>query len=474
MTPESTEFNSIDEASKQNSSPTIAVPQNADAQLKLAIAHCDRGDLEVTRQHAEIAAEIATPDWPHLEQLGVMLFKLSRFPKARRLLLQASQNAPLGTEALKILAALLRRAGDTDRARRCITAMVQLKPISPPRRSYPDRPNILRLRSVEKSYFGIKTNRKTGLRYCWLKGGHFSTQNLIDRDRFNIYVATILGDNPLKSDALPDVNLFVNGVSCADLDPVGLDNVEAFLANFPEIPVINPPHKVRRTTRAENARRLGVLPNVILPQAELFLLDGAVQAIADRVEASGLDYPIVVRHRGTQTGQTVEKIDSRSALVEWLSAQPPDIEFYAIAYIDCRWPDGYYHKTRVFFIDGELFPVAGLSSDTWQIHSGDRYRIMSSTPSTQADEQRFLQDPTTYLGQKAIDALHAIRDTIDLDFFGIDFTLDSEGNVIVFEANAAMRHNFDHATNFPYTRPPLERVSAAFSAMLDRRIASAN
>ena len=93
---------------------------------------------------------------------------------------------------------------------------------------------------------------------------------------------------------------------------------------------------------------------------------------------------------------------------------------------------------------------------------------MSSTPSTQEDERRFLSDHETYLGAKAYNALHAIRDTIDLDFFGIDFTLDSEQEVIVFEANAAMRHNFDHAGKFPYTRPHLERISCAFKAMVDR------
>ncbi|RZM82552.1 tetratricopeptide repeat protein [Leptolyngbya iicbica] len=448
-----------------NGSPAIA-----DAQLQLAIAYADQRDLESARRHAQLAAAQATPDWPNLESLGVLLFQLSRFSAARRLLTQAEQNRPLGSEALKMLAALYRRSGETAKARHCIAAWVQLDAIAAPNHPHPDRPNILRLRSVEKSYFGIKTNRKTGLRYCWLKGGHFSSKNLIDRSRCNLYVGTVSGHNPIGPEALPGVDLIVNGVSCADLDPIGLNHVEACLANFPDVPVINPPSQVRHTTRAENARRLGVLPHVILPQAELFRLEGAAAAIATQIEATGLSYPMIVRHRGTQTGKTVEKVDHRPALVEWLAAQPPGTEVYATAFIDCRWPDGYYHKTRVFFIDGELFPVASLASDTWQIHSGDRYRIMSSTPSTQADEQRFLNDPAAYLGPKAFDALYAICDTIGLDFFGIDFTLDAEGNVIVFEANAAMRHNFDHAENFPYTRPHLENVSAAFAAMLDRRL----
>ncbi len=294
-------------------------------------------------------------------------------------------------------------------------------------------------------------------------------QNLIDSDRVNLFIATVFGNNLTAARGLPDFDLFVNCVSCPDLDPQGLDHIEAFLMRFPDVPVINPPHKVRQTTRAGNARRLGSLPDVRMPQTKLFLLDRPAEEIATQIEEAGLGYPVIVRHRGTQTGKTVEKVDTRSDLVRWLSEQPPATAVYATTYVNCRWPDGYFHKTRAFFIDGVFFPVANLASDTWQVHSGDRYRVMSTTPATQADEQRYLQDPEGYLGEKGFRALHSIRDAIDLDFFGIDFTLDSEGHVIVFEANAAMRHNFDHAENFPYTRPYLERISKAFADMVDRR-----
>ena len=310
----------------------------------MAIACAERRELAAAKRHAHIAAEQAPPDWPHLESLGVVLFPLSEFPSAYFVLTLASHNGPLGAEALKVLAALSRRAGDVEKARQCMAEMAQLQAIAAPSRLHPDRPKILRFRSVEKSRFGIKTNRETGLRYCRLQGGHFSTKNLLDRDRFNLYVATVFGNNLDKPDALPDFDLFMNSVSCPDLDPVGLDNVEAFLAKFPNVPVINSPCKVRRTTRAENSRRLGVLPHVILPQSEVFHLEGAALAIADQMEAVGLGYPVIVRHRGTQTGKTMEKIDSRAALVEWISAQPPGTEAYATAFIDCRWQDDYYHK----------------------------------------------------------------------------------------------------------------------------------
>jgi hypothetical protein len=298
-----------------------AAPKSAEAHLQLAIALVRRRSLDDATRHACIAAAHAAPDWPQLALLGMVLFQLGQFfPLAYNTLVQAARNGPLGAEALRMLAALFHRNGEADNARRCIAATAQLETIVGPRHPHPDRPRVLRLRSVEKSFYGIKTNRETGLRYCWLKGGHFSNKALIDPERVNLYITTVFENNLRAVDGLSDFDLFVNGVSCPDLDSGGLDHIEAFVARFPDVPVINPPHTVRRTTRAENARRLSALPDVNMPQTELFVLDGPADAIAAQVEEAGLGYPVIVRHRGTQTGKTLQKVDTRSALVAWLSA----------------------------------------------------------------------------------------------------------------------------------------------------------
>lgn len=445
-----------------------ATPTSAAAHLQSAISLARRRGLDDARRHACRAAELAAPDWPQLELLGTVLFELGVWAPARHTLLRAMQNGPLGANALRILAALFHHFGEAENARRCIAAAARLETIVGPRHPQPGRPMVLRMRSVEKSHYGIKTSRRTGLHVCRLKRGHFSIRHLLDSDRVNLYTATVSGGNLRDAQGLPHFDVFLNCLSCADLDPGGLKQIEAFVARFPDVPVINPPHRVQRTTRAENAGRLDALPGVRMPQAKLFVLESADET-ATQIEQAGLAYPVIVRHRGTQTGKTVAKADARPALVGWLSAQPPGTAVYATAYVDCRWADGFHHKTRCFFIDGTFYPVANLACDTWQVHSGDRYRVMSTTPSTQEDEKRYLRDPEAYLGPKAFAALHAIRDEIGLDFFGIDFTLDAERNVLVFEANAAMRHNFDHAENFPYTRPHLERISEAFAYMVDRR-----
>jgi glutathione synthase/RimK-type ligase-like ATP-grasp enzyme len=69
-------------------------------------------------------------------------------------------------------------------------------------------------------------------------------------------------------------------------------------------------------------------------------------------------------------------------------------------------------------------------------------------------------------------ALHAIRQAVDLGYFGIDCGLDASGNLVVFEVNASM---LVHEGNekFPYKDPFVQKIRTAFHDML-RTLAYAN
>ncbi len=107
--------------------------------------------------------------------------------------------------------------------------------------------------------------------------------------------------------------------------------------------------------------------------------------------------------------------------------------------------------------------VAYVISDGWNVHSGDRYRLMFTTKELRRREQAFL-------GATAMTAFGAVRHRVGLVFFGADFALAPSGELILFECNAAMRHNFDHTQAFPYTRKTLHAVSTAFQAMVQRKL----
>ena len=173
---------------------------------------------------------------------------------------------------------------------------------------------------------------------------------------------------------------------------------------------------------------------------------------------------------GSQTGSSVKLVNNRAELDSYLQNSPTDKEYYIIQFQDYLNKRNVYNKTRVFFIDGNFYPVANLFHDSWNVHSGDRYSVMDKTQWMQDEEKSFLNDPVNYLGIENFEKLHKIRDAIGLDFFGIDLTILRDGTLFIFELNAAMRHNFDHAQNFPYTEPHLRRISNAFDTMIQNRL----
>ena len=94
---------------------------------------------------------------------------------------------------------------------------------------------------------------------------------------------------------------------------------------------------------------------------------------------------------------------------------------------------------------------------------------MADNKWTQERERAYLGDFVGYIGEQNFNRLRRIRDLLGLDFFGIDYTILDDGSLFIFEANAAMRHNFDHVRRFPYTGPHLQRISRAFHRMVEER-----
>ncbi len=372
-------------------------------------------------------------------------------------------------DALLAMAALHDRWGDPVSASACVTAAARARPVLAEEDPDPALPHVLRLRSVEGVRYGTSHSRQTGRWSLMFKGGHFSIRALVDREAINLHVANILGDNLLEA-ALPPVDLALNTIADADKGRPGLEAAARFLAARPDLPVINHPEKVLLTSRDSNHRRLSGIEGAILPLTVRVSHGRRPRRLAADLEKMGFTYPYILRLAGTQTGISVVPVGSREQARRIFRMSAPDLVFHVIAFHDCRDEKGRFRKMRCFFIDGRFFPVACLGSDHWEIHSGDRYRIMDTDPELQAQERRWLDDPEGFLGTENMARLHAVRDIVGLDFFGIDFSL-SKGELIIFEVNPAMRHNFDHADAFPYTRPHLERVSAAFHAMVIERCA---
>jgi glutathione synthase/RimK-type ligase-like ATP-grasp enzyme len=139
-----------------------------------------------------------------------------------------------------------------------------------------------------------------------------------------------------------------------------------------------------------------------------------------------------------------------------------------IRYLDARGNDGNARKYRVMLIGGELFPLhLGISRD-WKVH------YFTSQTSENADhrreEARFLEDMRGVLGNKAISALERIGQILGLDYAGVDFGMNGNGDLLLFEANATMivaRPDLDD--RFAYRHKAVDRIVEAFVGMIERK-----
>ena len=401
---------------------------------------------------------------------GQLLLSKGKFSEAAQAFLNCLKLSPNHYESGIALSSLADARGDRKAARAILNQVARSHPIIWEGKPDPSKPTLLRIRGIEDSAYRI-VQKSDGTYTNVLRGGHFSIENLINRQQYNLMILNILENNIDELTNIPKFDLLLNTIACPDRKRASLLAAARFVDRYPQIPVIDDPRRVLETTRERNYLRLNMISGVSFPKTEKVRWDGmSFQGISQEISGLGFVFPFIVRLVGSQTGSSVKLVNNKQELYSYFQNSPADKEYYIIQFRDYRNAKNVYNKTRVFFIDGNFYPVANLFNDTWNVHSGDRYNVMDKNQWMQEEEQSFLNDPVAYLGSENLDKLYKIRDLIGLNFFGIDLTILPDGTLFIFELNAAMRHNFDHAKNFPYTEPHLRRISNAFDTMIQNRL----
>jgi hypothetical protein len=74
------------------------------------------------------------------------------------------------------------------------------------------------------------------------------------------------------------------------------------------------------------------------------------------------------------------------------------------------------------------------------------------------------------IGEQAIHAIEAIRDQLALDYAGVDFGLDAEGNLLLYESNACMYVPSPNSDpKWDYRRAPVARILEATRQMVHQK-----
>jgi glutathione synthase/RimK-type ligase-like ATP-grasp enzyme len=298
-------------------------------------------------------------------------------------------------------------------------------------------------------------------------GGNIPTASFLDDCIF--LTSVVVTDHLDPSVALPPHQLIFNAIGDADLCEPALEAAVLLIART-SAPVINDPRAVMKTGRISNAIRLGAVPGVVTPRTIAIARDIlAGQGGADAIAEHQFTFPLLLRSPGYHTGRNFIIVENAAELSA-AAAGLPGSDLLVIEYLDARGTDGSARKYRVMMIGGKIYPLHLAISRDWKVHyfTSD----MADKPDHRLEEAAFLADMPAVLGDKAYHALEGIRDALGLDYAGIDFGLNAQGDLLLFEANATMVIAVpDNDERWAYRRTAITKILDAVVAMIRQKAA---
>jgi len=376
--------------------------------------------------------------------LGAMLYRFGDLKGAERHCLAALAFDPTLAGPHRNLAGLYAEQGDQARARHHMeqafagrNVVVEAGPA--------DAPRVLALTNAGSG--------NTPFKYLLPRSGF---------TRIDWFIAFADADQAAR---LPPYDVVFNLVGDADYAGPTEAASAAFLLTCDRA-VLNPPARVAATRRDRLPDLLHDVEGAWTPRT--VRMPPPVPGVdpAAWLTGKGLACPVLIRPIGSHGGAGLT-LARTSQDVAALGLRG---EAYATEFVDFRLPaDGLYRKYRVIFVDRTPLPYHLAIKNDWLVHYATAE--MTGDAPRQAEERRFLDDPIGALGAPAWRALEAIGARLDLDYAGIDFSLMPDGRVLVFEANATMLVHPEPDGPFAYKNPHLERITHAFRAMVERRIA---
>jgi tetratricopeptide (TPR) repeat protein len=268
--------------------------------------------------------------------------------------------------------------------------------------------------------------------------------------------------NDVEDFQLPHYDLVFNAIGEPDVAQPLLKRLEAFARRCGR-PFLNRPAAVMPTQRHRLPQLLADIDDVLIPPcARLDRPPVSRDDLAAQIDAGRVGFPLLLRPLAKHGGEGVSLHRSLDTL--WPAVQALDAPCYLTMFRNCRSADGHFRKYRSIFIDRKPFPYHLAIGPDWMVHYFSAE--MTSHAWKLDEERRFLEDPHAALGARAMRALEAIGQRLDLDYAGIDFTLLDDGRVLVFEANATMLVHRE-ATNgvLAHKNAFVERIVEAFGQM---------
>jgi Tetratricopeptide repeat len=462
--------------------PLHDLTMSIDSLLEAAFHHHRERRLDDAETLYRSALESAPTQWGACLNLAQILTQTGRFDDATRWLTWRLQDAPDNVPAHRLLG--LAHAS----ASRPEAALLHLERVL---EQQPDDSDTLQLVANLQQLLGRSTEADENFRRSLALqplvtvpatqsppsfralllfapgGGNTPFAFLIENADFECHILNLLPDAPYDVDMLgATADIVINLVADVDHSAAVIPLARELVERLGK-PVVNPPERIAATDRETIARRLRGIPHCRVPLTRRFsaseLLGGGFE-----LDETPFPFPFLARPAGTHGGADFERIHDQAELDAFVG-QVGQTDYYLTHFVDYRSRDGFFRKYRFIFVNGQVLPYHLAIDDKWKIHHVTT--DMANQQWMQDEERSFLEDPGSVFGVEQFDVLRAIQAEVGLDYFGIDCSLDADGQILVFEVNACMLVHQKNET-FPYKVQPVERIKEAFRAMLTSKATS--
>jgi hypothetical protein len=278
-----------------------------------------------------------------------------------------------------------------------------------------------------------------------------------------------LGELP---DSCPDHDVAIFAIGESDQTRAALERLRGLSALWPR-PMLNDSLAILDLSRDRLWRKLDSVPGLAIPPTAR-LSGGALMGLArgDRALEDvlpGAAFPLIVRPVGSHAGQGLEKIDDQAALAAYLEQAGLQMA-YVSSFVDYASADGHWRKYRIAFLEGRPFLAHMAVGDHWMVHYLNAG--MAESAEKRAEEAVAMAHFDEDFAVRHAAAFAGLHQRLGLDYFAIDCAELSDGRLLLFEADVSMIvHALDPVDLYPYKRPQMAKLFAAFDGVLRGRAA---
>jgi glutathione synthase/RimK-type ligase-like ATP-grasp enzyme len=175
-------------------------------------------------------------------------------------------------------------------------------------------------------------------------------------------------------------------------------------------------------------------------------------------------YPLIVRPVGSHAGKGLERVEDGAQLLAYLEETRPDTA-YVSRFIDYASADGGYRKYRIAFLAGRPFLAHMAIGGHWMVHYLNAG--MAESEAKRAEEAAAMAGFDEAFAARHAAAFAEMSARLGLDYYAIDCAETPDGELLLFEADVSMIvHALDPVDLYPYKRPQMAKLFAAFEALL--------